>query len=132
MEIDTHLSVKNLSELFTYIGEFKIVSTTGKNLESEDILLSPNSVVDIAEEIKINAEDITVKSEDLKTSYIHGRRFNKTAVVKKTYENLHTNMTEKTLYLNDEIYDGSFHMHINGTVMTGRQHSGKSLMLVIR
>ena len=42
--IDTSLEAKNLNELFNYLGEFIVLSATGKNLEGakESIGIKPN------------------------------------------------------------------------------------------
>ena len=40
--------------------------------------------MDYSELLNTNAEDLTVKSEDLKVTYMQGRRFRKTAILPKS------------------------------------------------
>ena len=79
--INTSSKVHNLNDLFEYLGEFRILSVSGKNLEGgrESILI--NKVMDYSELLHTNAEDLTVKSEDLKVTYMQGRKFRKTAII---------------------------------------------------
>ena len=132
LEINTIFETHNLSELFSYVGEFKILSVKAKNQEGEWVRITIHRVMDYAELLNTNAEDLTTKSEDLKATYTHGVRFKKTRVAKKVYENLNTSTAKKELYLNDEKYDGHFHHHVAGTAMTGRVHSEDSQILEIR
>ena len=76
--INTSSKVHNLNDLFEYLGEFRILSVTAKNLEGgrESILI--NKVMDYSELLHTNAEDLTVKSEDLKATYLHRVSLNST------------------------------------------------------
>ena len=40
--------------------------------------------MDYSELLNTNAEDLTTKSEDLKVTCLHGRRFRKTAILSKS------------------------------------------------
>ena len=80
--INTSSKVHNLNDLFEYLGEFRILSVTAKNLEGgrESILI--NKVMDYSELLHTNAEDLTVKSEDLKATYLHRVSLNSTRMKK--------------------------------------------------
>ena len=121
-----------LSELFTYLGYFKVLSVTAYNLEGDRKSISIKRVMDYAELLTTNAEDLTVKSEDLKVTYIQGRTFNKTVVLQPHLENLTTE--HDNYYLQDgSTYSGSFHVHHgSGRYMTGRTHTEESLDLYFK
>ena len=74
----------NLNELFEYIGEFRVMSVSGNNLEGDKEPISIKRVMDYSELLNTNSEDLTVKSEDLKVTYMHGRRFRKTTILPKS------------------------------------------------
>ena len=74
----------NLNELFEYIGEFKIKSVSANNIEGDKEPVSIKRVMDYSELLTTNAEDLTVKSEDLKVTYMYGRRFRKTSILSKS------------------------------------------------
>ena len=76
--------VHNLNDLFEYLGEFRVLSVTANNLEGEKESISIKRVMDYSELLNTNAEDLTVKSEDLKVTYMQGRRFRKTAILPKS------------------------------------------------
>ena len=80
LNINTSGRTHNLNELFTYIGEFRIMSVTANNLEGDKEPVSIKRVMDYSELLNTNAEDLTVKSEDLKVTYMQGRKFRKTRV----------------------------------------------------
>ena len=80
LNINTSGRTHNLNELFTYIGEFRIMSVTANNLEGDRESVSIKRVMDYSELLNTNAEDLTVKSENLKATYKHGRKYRKTRV----------------------------------------------------
>tara|TARA_Y100000310_G_scaffold41207_1_gene38643 strand:- start:2003 stop:2413 length:411 start_codon:yes stop_codon:yes gene_type:complete len=82
--INTSSRTHNLNELFRYLGEFKILSVTAKNLEGDKESVSIKRVMDYSELLDSNSEDLTVKSEDLKVTYLHGRKFKKTMLLPKS------------------------------------------------
>ena len=82
--INPSTRLHNLNDLFTYLGEFRVLSVTGNNLEGESEPISIKRVMDYSELLDTNAEDLTVKSEDLKVTYMQGRRFRKTAILPKS------------------------------------------------
>ena len=71
----------NLNELFEYLGEFKITYVVANNMEGDKEPISIKRVMDYSELLNTNAEDLTTKSEDLKVTYIQGRRFRKTLIL---------------------------------------------------
>ena len=81
LNINTSGRTHNLNELFTYIGEFRIMSVTAYNLEGDRESVSIKRVMDYSELLNTNAEDLTVKSENLKVTYKHGRKYSKTRVI---------------------------------------------------
>ena len=79
--INPSTRVHNLNELFEYIGEFRVLSVTANNLEGDSEPISIKRVMDYSELLNTNAEDLTTKSEDLKVTYIQGRKFRKTLIL---------------------------------------------------
>ena len=84
LNINTSGRTHNLNELFTYIGEFRIMSVTANNLEGDKEPVSIKRVMDYSELLNTNAEDLTVKSENLKVTYIQGRKFRNTTILSKS------------------------------------------------
>ena len=80
LNINTSTRLHNLNDLFTYLGEIRVLSVTGNNLEGEKEPISIKRVMDYSELLNTNAEDLTVKSEKLKVTYKHGRKYIKTRV----------------------------------------------------
>ena len=72
-----------LSELFIYLGYFNVLSVTAYNLEGDREPITIKRVMDYTELLDTNAEDLTVKSEDLNVTYKQGRTFDKTVVLPK-------------------------------------------------
>ena len=81
--IDSSAKLQSLNELFKYAGEFKISSATGKDIEGEKIYLTIKRVMDYSELLNTKAEELTVKSEDLKVTYLHRRTFRRTRILPK-------------------------------------------------
>ena len=84
LNINTSSRIQNLNELFNYLGEFRVLSVTGNNLEGDKEPTTIKRVMDYSELLNTNSEDLTVKSEDLKVTYMHGRRFRKTTILPKS------------------------------------------------
>lgn len=129
--IEPFLRSQSLGDLFLYLGWFKIVSATATNTEGNKEYIKITRYMDYSELLKSNAEDLTVKSEDLKVTYLHGRTFRGTRVINKISENLNTSTLDKNLYLDNELYIGNYHLHIDGTVMSGITHTENSQILTI-
>ena len=69
--------------MFIYLGYFKVLSVTAYNLEGDREPITIKRVMDYTELLDTNAEDLTVKSEDLNVTYKQGRTFDKTVVLPK-------------------------------------------------
>ena len=113
-----------LNDLFDYVGEFKIISASAVNNNSERTPTTVHRVMDYTELLNTNAEDMTTISEDLSSTYISGRKVAKTILKQPTLNNLHTSSLKRELHLKDGIkYDGYYHIHFSdNAVMTGREH----------
>ena len=129
LNINPFLKPQNLNELFAYIGELRINSVRANDSEGERVPTTATRVMDYAELLSTKSEDLTVKSEDLSATHVHGRTFTKTRLLPKVIENLQTSIIDKTLFLNNEEYIGSFHLHNDGTIMSGLKHTKDSQVL---
>tara|TARA_Y100001938_G_C8091274_1_gene435231 strand:+ start:2449 stop:2985 length:537 start_codon:yes stop_codon:yes gene_type:complete len=130
--IDFFNKPKLLNELFSYFGEFRVIKVIAYDENKNLINLSIQKYVDYSENLHTNAENITRKSEDIKQTYTYGRYIPKTTVISKVYNNLNTASQLKDLFLKGEIYTGQFHLHIDGTAMTGAIHTKDSKILDIK
>ena len=83
LNITTTGRTRNLNDLFSYMGYFKIKSVTANNLEGDREPVSISRVMDFTELLNSKVEDLTVKTEDMKVTYKVGRTFRKTSVIKK-------------------------------------------------
>ena len=82
--INSSSTRQNLNELFKYMGEFRILSVVANNLEGDKKPVTIKRVMDYTELLDSNSEDLTVKSEDLKVTYLQGKRFRKTMLLPKS------------------------------------------------
>lgn len=123
-----------LTNLFEYQGEFRILSAVASDNNGYKINVNVNKVMDYSELLNINAEDLVVNSESLKSSFIHKKKINKSVLRQRIIPNLHTS-DGTDLFLKDGAeYHGDYHIHIgNGnTFMTGHKHSKDSQDLYFR
>ena len=122
----------SLGLLFKYKGEFKIISATTL-MDGEIVPTTIKKVMNYSELLTSNAEDLTVKSEDLKAVYQYGGRINKTRLLKKTITGLYTgDEGSPTLLLDGEIYSGYYNRNVvTGEVKTGAKHTPESKELKI-
>ena len=130
-----HINVPtNLNDLFTYNGEFRIINATASDSSANIIPVTIKPVMDYAELLSTNAEDMTTNSEDLKVTRITRSRVSKTTVDKKTINNLQTKDTKREHYLESgELYEGAYHLHIDtAMIMTGAAHTIKSKSLYLK
>ena len=58
-----------LNELFSYTGEFRILSVIVANTDAKKVPTSIHRVMDYTELLTTNAEDMTTKSEDLSATH---------------------------------------------------------------
>ena len=121
-------STKELSDLFSYKGEFQITKVILADNNANQAPSFIKRVMDYSELLHSNAEDLTVKAEDIKAGYVSGVKVGRTSISKGSIENLNTADQEGSLYLSDGTeYHGYFHIHKNdASAMTGRVHSDTS------
>ena len=84
LNINTSSRIQNLNELFNYLGEFRVLSVTATNVDGDRESVSIKRVMDYSELLDTKAEDLTVKSENLKVTYLQGRTFRKTTLLPKS------------------------------------------------
>lgn len=72
---------RSLNELFRYLGKFRIFSITANDIDGNTAEIRIKTVMDYIEQLNTKAEDLTVKSEDLKVTYIHGTTFRQTYIL---------------------------------------------------
>ena len=83
LNISTTGRTRNLNDLFSYMGYFKIKTVTANNLEGEREPITIKRVMDYIELIDSKYEDLTVKYENIKATYKVGRAFRKTSIINK-------------------------------------------------
>jgi len=98
-----------LNDLFDYTGEFKILSVIVADNNGEKVPTTIHRVMDYTELLNTKAEDMTTKSEDLSSTYVHGRKVAKTILKQQYIENQHTSGHDGELFLEDgTLYNGKF------------------------
>ena len=108
-----------LNDLFKYVGELKISRAVAYNKNSEKTICTIKRVMDYSELIESNAEDLTVKSEDLSVGHKRARTIPRTILKQKTINNLHTGKI-RLFDKNKEEYKGACHFDIEtAKMMTG-------------
>ena len=117
-----------LNNLFDYVGEFKILSVVAINSNSEKAPTTIHRVMDYTELLNTKAEDMTTLSEDLSSTYTHGRKVAKTILKQPYIPNLHTSTDNVELFFKDGTpYKGSYHIHLaDNAAMTGNEHTEES------
>ena len=123
------LNVKTeLSELFEYVGEFKIIKVIISDSSGIQMDHTIKKVVDISEFIFSNTEDMTILSENMNAKFTYKRKVSKTALKQTTINNWNTSDGGKDLYLdNRQPYTGLIHIHkSNMRIMTGATHNENS------
>ena len=105
----------SLSELFDYVGEFKITSVIVADNNAEKVSTTIHRVMDYSELLG-TSESITTNSEDLKQSNVSGRKVNKTALKQQYLENLSTSNTDVELYDKDgNYYEGIYKINLSNS-----------------
>ena len=117
-----------LNELFSYVGEFRILSVIVADINGEKVPTTIHRVMDYTELLNTNAEDMTTVSEDLSATYVSGYKVAKTALKQPNLNNQHTSKHNGELFLEDgTLYGGDFHIHLSdNAAMTGREHTEDS------
>lgn len=75
------LDGSNLTELFSYVGEIKIISVIVADSNAEQVPTTIKRVMDYSEMLNTNAEDMTTTSENLNAGYRHKQKVSATKVV---------------------------------------------------
>ena len=92
-----------LSELFEYVGEFKVLSVKGVDTNAEFLPVTIHKQIDFVENIYTNSEDAVINIEDMNTTYTHKERISNT-LVHFTEKN---NQLMADEYLSKEVVDKS-------------------------
>ena len=113
----------SLSELFDYVGEFKITSVIVADNNAEKVSTTIHRVMDYSELLG-TSESITTNSEDLKQSNVSVRKVNKTALKQQYLENLSTSNTDVELYDKDgNYYEGIYKINLSNSEVIGEDGS---------
>ena len=117
--------VAPLTNLFEYRGEFKILSAFGSDSNGDRVAISIKGGFDYSQSMDTKAEDMTLKSESLNSTYLHGGAVSRTIVDNKIIKDQHS---KGELYLKTgESYSGAYHIHLNtAKAMTGSEHTETS------
>ena len=117
-----------LNELFSYVGEFRILSVIVADINGEKVPTTIHRVMDYTELLNTNAEDMTTVSENLSATYVSGYKVAKTTLKQPNLNNQHTSKHNGELFLEDgTLYGGYFHIHLsNNAAMTGKEHTEDS------
>ena len=115
-----------LNTLFEYEGELVIKNAFALNSAGERINCKIKRVMDYAELLNTNAEDMTTLSENLKSKKLYGKKINKTIFKQNIIDDL--DASAGAFYLKDgSEYSGKFHIHIDTTQrMSGATHTEES------
>ena len=112
-----------MSELFDYVGEFKITSVIVADNNAQKVSTTIHRVMDYSELLG-TSESITTNSEDLKVSNVSGRKVNKTALKQQYLENLSTSNIDVELYDRDgNYYEGIYKINLSNSEVTAEDGS---------
>ena len=117
---------QSLNTLFEYEGELVIKNAFAISPSGERINCKIKRVMDYAELLNTNAEDMTTLSENLKSKKLYGKKINKTIFKQNIIDDL--DASAGAFYLKDgSEYSGKFHIHIDTTQrMSGATHTEES------
>ena len=111
-----------LNSLFDYEGTFKVISLLVINNNSDTVITTLQPEIDYSELIHTKSEDLTRNSEDINSDYTYGK-VPSGIVPDSIVSSFHTSDYNDELYtLDNKIYSGYFHIHLNGSVMTLKEH----------
>ena len=102
----------SLSELFEYVGEFKITNAIAVNRNDDSVQVNIKRVMDYSELLKSKAEDLTVVSEDLKSNNVVGRKVAKTILKNPFMENRMTSDRMKLFDNDGNEYQGYYNINL--------------------
>ena len=80
-----------LTDLFDYVGELKVKSAIGVKSEKKAVNIILYKQIHHPEYMESNAEDMTLLSEEMKSSYVYKHRVNKTKVDNNVIKNQWSN-----------------------------------------
>jgi len=126
-------SKAELVELFTYRGDFKILSCKGATWAGEYKRIAVKNEADYSvSRLAGDVEDMTLPVDKMRTPSTG--KVKKTKALKPALENLHTATHKATLYLKDGTeYTGDFHIHLEtNQAMSGAVHDDNSVNLYIK
>ena len=114
-----------LTDLFEYRGELRILSAFGSDSNGDRVTIKAKGGFDYSQFMDTKAEDMTLKSESLNSTYLHGGAVSRTIVDNKIIKDQHS---KGELYLKTgESYSGAYHIHLNtAKAMTGSEHTETS------
>ncbi|MAH45988.1 hypothetical protein CMI37_09155 [Candidatus Pacearchaeota archaeon] len=118
-----------LNDLFDYNGSLKIISVKAVDNSPTYVRMSIVKVMDYAELINTNAEDMTINSEKLKTGYYSNKILGPKPLKQSIGANINTSDGGMVFYLEDGTeYNGLYHVHLNKGMkhMTGGEHTETS------
>lgn len=123
-----------LTDLFEYVGELRIKRAFVANEQGNAITCNVVRAMDYVQLLDTNAEDLTVKSEDLNRGYKTRYKSIKKKLKHSLIENLDTADWDISLYLkHGQEYSGPFHIHTKfSSVMTGATHDEASMDLYFK
>ena len=117
--------VEPLTDLFEYRGEFRILSAHGSDSNGDRVTISIKGGFDYSESLNTNAEDMTINSESLNSTYLHRGAVGRTIVDNKIIKDQHS--TGELYFKTGESYSGAYHIHLNtAKAMTGSEHTKAS------
>tara|TARA_Y100000310_G_C20594194_1_gene769648 strand:+ start:545 stop:1126 length:582 start_codon:yes stop_codon:yes gene_type:complete len=120
------LGKEYLNNLFDYEGFFKVTSLLVIDNNLDIVMATVHAEIDYSELIKTNSEDLTRNSEDINSDYAYGN-IQRGIAPDSVVNDLHTSDYNDALYtIDNKIYSGYFHIHLNGGAMTLKEHTLKS------
>ena len=76
-----------LTDLFDYVGEFKVVSVKAVDSNAEFLPITIDAQTDFTETSSTNPEDSTINIEDIDSTYIVGEKIGKTLLLLSKKDN---------------------------------------------
>ena len=76
-----------LTDLFDYVGEFKVVSVKAVDSNAEFLPITIDAQTDLTERSSTNPEDSTINIEDVDSTYLVGERIGRTLLLLSKKDN---------------------------------------------
>ncbi|MAE84348.1 MAG: hypothetical protein CMB80_16525 [Flammeovirgaceae bacterium] len=126
----------SLSNLFVYMGTLNIKSAIVADSNGAGVRVTIKKVMDYAELLDTKAEDMTTKSDDLRSAYSSVDTSPSGIKVKKNFEHdfIKNLYSDNEFYLSDgALYKGLYHIHlVDSAAMTGSEYTNDSQDLYIK